>query len=227
MTWWENTVGAASSVESQLHPHCDEERAHLFRAFCGGSIEHESMDLLYSLVRLVKPESTIETGTQNGYSAVALGLAARHNGFGKVLSVEIDPECTRQARSLSLKLGLQDHVEFVVGDSIEVVESGALSGRRFDVAFFDSSTPSRPKEFWSLYNKGLLGNFIVFHDTSRLREQTLVVSGEPQGAYLQALDEIESEVGSGGLEFGLSRGMRVIQLKRARNPARAFEGEVC
>ena len=216
---WDSTIRETSSVESVVHPHCEEERADLFRTFQAGSVEHEVLDMLYALVRLVKPENILETGTQYGYSAIALGLAARDNGFGKVRSIERDAACAQRARELVRTVGLDGTVDVVTEESVEYVEAGALDGMRFDVALFDSSTPSRPREFWKLYERGCLGEIVVFHDTSRLREQSLVVPGEPQGTYLSALDAIQHEAGSGTLEFGLSRGLRLIQLNRIRNPA--------
>ena len=45
--------------------------------------------LLFSFVRLMKPESVVETGTANGYSTAALAYAFELNGTGKVHTFDI------------------------------------------------------------------------------------------------------------------------------------------
>lgn len=45
--------------------------------------------LLFAFVRLMKPESVIETGTANGYSTSAIAYALELNGMGKVHTFDI------------------------------------------------------------------------------------------------------------------------------------------
>ena len=45
--------------------------------------------LLFAFVRLMKPESVIETGTANGYSTSAIAYALELNGIGKVHTFDI------------------------------------------------------------------------------------------------------------------------------------------
>lgn len=58
----------------------------------GNTAELETLEFLHSVVRLLKPHIIVETGTWHGYSAVAMARALRQNGFGKVITYEIDQE---------------------------------------------------------------------------------------------------------------------------------------
>jgi predicted O-methyltransferase YrrM len=53
--------------ESDVHRHHPDEQAHLFTSGDGCDAEAEYVDLLYSLVRVLKPKLILETGT---YTAV-------------------------------------------------------------------------------------------------------------------------------------------------------------
>ncbi|NWF98081.1 MAG: hypothetical protein HXY52_03990 [Nitrospirae bacterium] len=74
-------------------------------------------------------------------------------------------------------------------------------------------------EFYKLYEKGALTDLISFHDTSRLREKTMIIPDEPQDKYVEELDKIEQKYCRGGIEFCFSRGLRIMQLRQDINPA--------
>ena len=63
--------------------------------FNSGGVEVEVAELLYSLVRSIKPNRIVETGTHLGISSLYMALAARENNKGKVITYEIIPELLR------------------------------------------------------------------------------------------------------------------------------------
>ncbi len=211
---WPKLFNAQAFKESDIHPHCPEERADLFSSFEQGSVELEVMDFLYGLVRLFKPRRIIETGTHFGISAVALGVACKQNGFGKVISIENDSVKVTNAKKLITSVGLDDYVEIVENESLKYIAQLNSPADAFDFAFLDSMTPIRAPEFILLAEKNLLNNIIAFHDSSRHREKTFVLPGEPQDEYVKAIDEIERKYCRGGIETNLSRGFRLLQLDR-------------
>ncbi len=216
---WVNLIGKKIKLESQVHPHCEDEKAYLYHAFDDGGTELETLNLLMSLIRLFKPNLMLETGTWHADGTVAFGIALKENGFGKLISLEIMPQLAEQAKEKIGRLGLTEHVEVINQSSLEFIEKLDAAKYKFDFAFFDSSSAIRADEFSALYHKGALTDLISFHDTSRLREKTFVIQGEPQDEYVRHLDEIENKYCRGGIEFSCSRGHRIMQLKREINPA--------
>ena len=72
------------------------------------------------LARSLESPTILELGTSFGYSAIWLGEAARATG-GRLITMELSPEKSEQARQMSEKAGLAEHVDFRVGDAIELI----------------------------------------------------------------------------------------------------------
>lgn len=128
--------------------------------FDGFTAETEVLDFLYTLVRLVKPERAIETGTWLGRSAVAIGSAMRDNGLGKLVSLEVDPEAANCALTEIETAGLCDWVEVVVEQSLTFESPCEL-----EFALLDSDIGVRADEFRHFYEKLAPGAIVIFHDT--------------------------------------------------------------
>jgi len=126
----------------------------------GFTAETEVLDFLYTLVRLVKPERAIETGTWLGRSAVAIGSAMRDNGFGKLVSLEIDPEAAKCALTEIETARLCDWVEVIIEESLTFEPPNEL-----EFVLLDSDVGIRTDEFCHFYDKLAAGAVVVFHDT--------------------------------------------------------------
>ena len=74
------------------------------------------------LARSLESPTILELGTSFGYSAIWLGEAARATG-GRLITMELSPEKSEQARQMSEKAGLAEHVDFRVGDAVELINS--------------------------------------------------------------------------------------------------------
>jgi predicted O-methyltransferase YrrM len=92
--------------------------------------------LLYSLVRSTKAQTVVEFGTSFGVSTIYLAAAIRDNGSGKVITTEFDPEKAAQAKKNLATVGLEEFVEFRIGDALE-----SLSGfsTEIDLIFLDGA----------------------------------------------------------------------------------------
>jgi len=133
--------------------------AQLWSMFDTWSAEAEVLDFLYALVHMVKPHSAIETGTWLGRSAIAIGSALRDNGFGRVTSVEVNPEAAAVARQNIEASGLTKFISLRVANVLEFE-----SDLRYDFAFFDSSAPG---EFERLHPYLEVGSTLLFQGVSR------------------------------------------------------------
>lgn len=74
--------------------------------------------LLHILARSVQAKHVVEVGASYGYSTIWLADAARETG-GKVHSFELSRKKVDFAREKLRSLGLQDFVEFYVGDALQ------------------------------------------------------------------------------------------------------------
>lgn len=150
----------------------------------GWTAEVEVLDFLYALVRLLKPLRMIETGTWLGFSATAIGSAMRDNGFGSLLSLEINPEAAMVAVERIKRHQVESYVSIHVKNSLEFEMEG-----HYQMALFDSEIPLRVLEFQRFYECLESGAVVVFHDTAPHHKgsadavQNLIARGKLEGLF--------------------------------------------
>ena len=98
--------------------------------------------LLAQLARLVGAERVLEMGAGFGYSAYWVARVLPPDG--RLLAIERSAENARLAREWLGRTGLDDKVEFIVGDALEVV--AGLPGP-FDLIFVDVDKEQYPASF--------------------------------------------------------------------------------
>lgn len=86
---------------------------------------------LYILVRAMRPRTVVEFGTSYGVSSIYIAAALKDNGFGRLITTEIDTEKAAIACSYMDALDLSDIVDIRVGDARD-----ALQEIDVDVDFF-------------------------------------------------------------------------------------------
>jgi hypothetical protein len=137
------------------------------------SSEQEVTDFVHALVRLLKPEFVVETGSCYGFTTEAIGRALQANEHGRAVSLELDPVRARTAagRCDGLPVKVLNH------DSLDYTPPGPVT-----LAFLDSEFQLRVAE-WMLYRP----EFAVFHDSGDhypLRHQ---IEGLVEGGYVSAV----------------------------------------
>jgi predicted O-methyltransferase YrrM len=196
--------------EAKVHLHVAEENSHLFLAYNAETTEIEVLNWLHATICLLKPHNILETGSADGIGALALGSACKNNGFGKVYSVEIDPERCKRLERLLKNNALKEYGQVVQCDSITFLRRTEI---RFDFAFFDSVCELAAREYAICIERDILQGVAVFHDTSPLR--TLSLKGWPSEAEHNSfradlLCAAQSQNVSGYFESTLSRGLFAI-----------------
>jgi predicted O-methyltransferase YrrM len=86
-------------------------------------VPREFGNLLYGLARSVRAKTVVEFGTSFGISTIFLASAIRDNGAGKVVTTEFVPEKAEQAKKNLAAAGLEDWVEFRIGNALEVLKA--------------------------------------------------------------------------------------------------------
>ena len=117
-------------------------------------------------------DSIVQIGHYTGYSSLFIASTLKRMGFkNRFISLDIDPWATQKAETLIKKAGLNDYVEFVVGDSrdaksvVRVMERLTVKPK---LIFIDSyHTYKVAKEEINLWFPQMRdGGLMLFHDTS-------------------------------------------------------------
>lgn len=185
--------------ETQVHPHVPIERAELFRCRDNsGCTEWEFLNLLNALTVAFKPSIAIETGTFTGFGTIAIALGMRANGFGKLVTIDID-EC-KPARKLIQDYKCSQHVDFIQKDA--EVWCSEYNGSPAQLAFVDSGG-GRLREANLLIDRKIVENGVIMvHDASPHR---LTSNGDPTWHEL-----FTKACSRKGYTLPLSRGLHII-----------------
>lgn len=92
--------------------------------------------LLYNLARASQAKTIVEFGTSFGVSTIYLASAIRDNGGGRVITTEYEPAKAEMARKNLTDAGLEDIVEFRVGDARQTLSTSAET---VDMLFLDGA----------------------------------------------------------------------------------------
>lgn len=142
--------------------------SHNFEMFNDAGTEVEVSEFLYSLVRILKPDLILETGTHIGVSAAYMGQALHDNRNGMIMTFEIIPQHAKAAVELMKDLEIQSHVQCWLLDAQKypcdredypIKTSGGI-----DLLFLDSEPQLRFDEFNKFWPYVKPGGFILIHD---------------------------------------------------------------
>lgn len=172
---------------TRKHPDCPNPEA--WSARDGLASEDEVGTFLYGLVRLFKPARIAETGSYLGDTTYQLGLAAKDNGFGVVMSCDTDPGYIAKARKRCEGLP----VTIYEGDSLIFIPIWT----ELDLAFLDSNAGRLEEaKALKLSNRAL----VVLHD-ARWPER----------------DQIKKELGWNDIFIPCPRGLSIFEVNRGAN----------
>ena len=123
--------------------------------------EVEVLEFLRCLVRTVKPQTVVETGTFMGISTLWIAEGLKANGFGKIITCEYDPAVFAKAKDRIEKSGLTRWVEYRNESSLETKVRGDI-----DLLFSDSDPPLREQEVRRFLPQMNSNGLILMHDAS-------------------------------------------------------------
>ena len=146
-----------------------------YSAFNDAGVECETGEFLYSMVRILKPEHILETGTHWGIGASYMGMAAKDNNYGKVTTIEFIPENYQKAVERFRILGLTNFVESVLG-RVEEYKPAV----KYGFIFLDTEPITRFSELVYFYEHLSPGGFMFIHDTPRTLCQGNINTDHPE-----------------------------------------------
>lgn len=132
---------------------------HGFSMIDSGGVEVEIGEFLYALLRVIKPNYVLETGTYHGLSSTYMGMALKANGKGTLTT--LDPYTLPDNISFTLwrNMELENIVFHKKESSLDYVCTTPI-----DVLFLDSEPYLRFKEFVKYFDLVSPGGIIMIHD---------------------------------------------------------------
>ncbi|HET9742189.1 MAG TPA: prolipoprotein diacylglyceryl transferase family protein [Terriglobales bacterium] len=123
--------------------------------------EVEVLEFLRCLVRTVKPQTVVETGTFMGVSTLWIAEGLKANGFGKIVTCEYDPVVFGKAKKRIAESGLGGWIDPRNESSLEIKIPGTI-----DLLFSDSDPPLREQEVRRFLPQMNPNGLILMHDAS-------------------------------------------------------------
>ena len=123
--------------------------------------EVEVLEFLRCLVRTLKPQTVVETGTFLGISTLWIAEGLKANGFGKVITCEYDSAVFAKAKERIDNSGLAKWIDCRNESSLETRVHGAI-----DLLFSDSDPPLREQEVRRFLPQMNPNGLILMHDAS-------------------------------------------------------------
>jgi predicted O-methyltransferase YrrM len=169
------------------------------------SAEVEVLDLLYALVRSLRPKIVLETGTYLGLSTHHLARAVRDNGVGHVHSCDIDTDVLGKASTLLLEDGLGPYVTLWPLSGERLIELvGSEIEAPVDFAFVDSLVHTRVSKTALLLPKLSQRGVILVHDTNSFH-------GTTRNGPRQGLIELSRRLGLQMIMLDTPRGLTLLR----------------
>jgi predicted O-methyltransferase YrrM len=123
--------------------------------------EAEVLEFLRTLITTVKPELVVETGAFLGVSTLWIAEGLKRNGFGKIISCELDPVVFAKAQEKIAHSELTEWIELRNESSLEMKIEGTI-----DLLFSDSDMPIREPEVKRFLPQINPQGLILMHDAS-------------------------------------------------------------
>lgn len=114
------------------------------------NVEPESALFLAMQIHIQQSKEILEIGTSTGYSTLWLAHAVQQTQ-GRVTTLEIDPARTAQAQHHAQELGLDDVIDFWVGDAQKYLTKAT---QQYDFIFLDAERDAYVG-YWAFLQKML------------------------------------------------------------------------
>lgn len=135
------------------------------------AVEVEVAEFLYALVRLLKPQKVLESGSGRGLASVHIAAALKDNGAGELVTFEPMGEYQVKAK------------ERLEGYPAEVLPGSTLDyDIECDMVFLDSGPTTRQQEIDDWVATGVA---LIIHDSHRYDLPGGVTFPTPRGLWLR------------------------------------------
>ena len=158
-----NEIKNAFTDYAEAHTSRESEVLRELREYCYANYKDSAMlsgffqgRVLSMLSHMIRSQVILEIGTYLGYSALCLaeGLA----DDGRVITLDIQEDTNKVARSYVEKTEYADRIEFLIGQAADLIPN--LKGP-FDIVFIDADKPNYSNYYDLVFDKLRKGGFII------------------------------------------------------------------
>jgi predicted O-methyltransferase YrrM len=171
----ERAAGALLPEYHRATPECPHPER--WRMYDSMTAEAEVLEFLRTLVTTLKPNLIVETGSFLGVSTVWMAEGLRTNGFGRIVSCELDPLVFSKAKEKIAASGLAPWIDLRNESSLAMTIDGPI-----DLFFCDSEQSIREAEVRRFLPQISPTGLILIHDASShqktVREAALRLEAE-------------------------------------------------
>jgi len=139
-----------------------------------GAIEVETGELVYGMVRRLKPERCLSTGIYTGISDLYIAKALQDNNSGHLTALEYEEFHIKRAEELWNKMGVAQQITAVKTDSMKYELD-----KQYQFMFLDTELHLRFHELVKFYPNLDEGGYIFVHDMPRTLCQGNVNTDHP------------------------------------------------
>lgn len=185
---------------------------HGFSMFTDAGTEVEVSEFLYSMVRMLKPNLILETGTHKGISSTFIGQALKDNNKGKIITMEVQQPHIDDAKALWKDVGVDD---YIISHNQDSLKFNLDPNVQIDILFLDSEPQLRFDEFVHFWPNIVPGGFIFIHDLhTNLGHDDVVVNRVydwPYGDFRPKLGPFIKNLDVTWVHFKTPRGLCMFQ----------------
>jgi predicted O-methyltransferase YrrM len=147
----EDFTSGESEVLQELRSECYEHYAD--SSMLSGFFQGRVLSMLSNMIR---PKVVLEIGTYLGYSALCFAEGLAENG--KVITLDVQEDTNKVARSFVAKTEYKDKIEFHLGNAVDVIPT---LPETFDLVFIDADKPNYSNYYDLVFDKVRDGGFII------------------------------------------------------------------
>lgn len=134
-----------------------------YQAYNTGGVEVETGELLYGLVRFLKPKHILETGTFLGISSSYIGLALKKNSelgvIGLLETIEYEKKHYDKSIKLFQSLELDSYIK-----SYQMLVENFNPKDQYELMFLDTEVSLRLHELVRFFPNLVHGGYVFIHD---------------------------------------------------------------
>jgi predicted O-methyltransferase YrrM len=118
--------------------------------------------LLAMFSRMLRPQSILEIGTFMGYSALCLAEGLRDDGV--IITLDVNEDTNRTAKSFWKQSAYEEKIEARLGDALEIIPT---LDETFDLVFIDADKPNYANYYDAVFPKISIGGVIIADNVLR------------------------------------------------------------
>lgn len=137
-----------------------------YESFNSAGVECEVGEFLHSMVRVLKPDFVLETGTHKGIGSMYIAMGLRDNKKGKLTTIEFNKEFFDESVKRFEKLGVSEYIE-ARNQDVRTFKSQD----RYGMILLDTEPDLRFDELRRYWGNLEDGGYMFIHDLHRHMQQ--------------------------------------------------------